>query len=253
MNCFRCCLVVFCAVAAVVLNGHAIQAQEKAQEKTKVLLITGFDVMPAHDWRETTRQTADVLLESGKFDVKVCEDIAILESSRLDQYDVIVLNYGFWNEPDPSDQAKTNLLNYVKSGKGLVSLHFSCSSFQDWAEYRELLGRVWVKGVGGHGPRSVFKVNILNRDHPITAGVEDFEIDDELYAKLSGDAEIVVLATAYSDWSEATEPLLFVKHYGEGHVVHNLLGHDTRARETPAFKKLLIQGVAWAAHPHGDE
>ncbi len=220
-------LAVGLCLAGILCGGQAL----RAAEKTKVLLVTGFDV-GAHKWRDTSLQTAAILEQTGQFDVKVCEDVGIFESSSLDKYDVIVLNYGFWDEPDPSDKGKAGLLEYVKSGKGLVSLHFSCSSFQDWQEYRELLGRVWVKDVGGHGPRSVFKVKITNTEHPITAGVSDFEMDDELYAKLSGDAEIEVLATAYSDWSQQVEPLLFVKHYGEGHVVHNLFGHDTRAGKT---------------------
>jgi type 1 glutamine amidotransferase len=224
---------------------RASLAQEK-QEKLKVLVVTGFDA-GAHKWRDTTQQTVAALESAGRFDVKVSEDIGIFESSSLGDYDVVVLNYGFWNAPAPSEEAKTNLLDYVRSGKGLVSLHFACSSFQDWKEYRELLGRVWVKGVGGHGPRGQFTVNIKQPDHPVTAGLSDFAADDELYAKLDGDAEIEVLASAYSDWSKKVEPIVFVKPYGKGRVVHNVLGHDTRARENPAFQTLLRRGVEWAA------
>ncbi len=224
-----------------------LAAQEKAkEEKIKTLIVTGFDA-GAHPWRDTTHQAVATLEGAGKFEVKVAEDIGILESSSLDDYDVVVLNYGFWNEPEPSDEAKTALLNYVKSGKGLVSLHFACSSFQEWDEYRELLGRVWVKGTGGHGPRGEFTVKIDDQEHPVTAGMADFKTDDELYARLSGDAEIEVLASAYSDWSDKVEPIVFVKPYGKGRVVHNVLGHDTRARENPAFGKLLIRSVEWAA------
>jgi type 1 glutamine amidotransferase len=56
-----------------------------------------------------------------------------------------------------------------------------------------------------------------------------------------------VLASADSDWSKKVEPIVFVKPYGKGRVVHNLLGHDTRARENPAFQTLLRRGVEWAA------
>jgi type 1 glutamine amidotransferase len=75
----------------------------------------------------------------------------------------------------------------------------------------------------------------------------DFEMDDELYAKLSGDAEIEVLATADSKWSGQTEPMVFVKKYGKGRVVHNVLGHDVKARDNESFNKLLCRGVEWAA------
>ncbi len=218
----------------------------EGQEKIKVLVVTGFDV-GAHRWRDTTLLTVGVLEETGRFDVKVSEDVGIFESSSLDSYDVVVLNYGYWTAPDPSDKAKAALLDYVKSGKGLVSLHFSCSSFQDWEEYVGLLGRVWKKGVGGHGPRGKFIVNIKDPDHPITSGLTDFEADDELYGKLDGDAEIEVIASAYSDWSQKVEPIVFLNRYGKGTVVHNLLGHDIRARENSTYQTLLRRDVEFAA------
>ncbi len=131
----------------------------------------------------------------------------------------------------------------MKGGKGLVAVHFACSSFQDWGEYRELLGRVWVKNTGGHGPFGKFTVNIKKPDHPIVKGLADFEANDELYAKLSGDAEIEVLATAHSEWSGKVEPIVFVKEYGEGRVAHNVLGHGVGARKDENFKRLLAR--AW--------
>ena len=231
------------SVLIVVVMFSASAAQ--AADKIKVLIVTGFDV-GAHKWKETTAQTAAILEKSGRCDVKISESLEVFESS-LDAFDVVVLNYGFWTNPEPSDDGKAGLLKYVGSGKGLVALHFSCSSFQDWKEYRELLGRVWVKKVGGHGPRGKFTVKIKDNKHPITAGLKDFEADDELYAKLSGDAKIEVIASAYSDWSGKEEPIVFVKPYGKGRVVHNVLGHDSRARENESFQKLLVRAVEWAA------
>jgi len=166
----------------------------------------------------------------------------------LKDFDVVVLNYGFWSQPDPSDKAKAGLLDFVRSGKGVVAVHFACSSFQDWKEYGDLLGRVWKKGVGGHGPFGKFTVKITDQEHPITKGLTDFEASDELYAKLTGDADIQVLATAYSDWSKKVEPIVFVKSYGKGRVVQNVLGHGLPAREDANFQKLLVRCVDWAAN-----
>ena len=110
-----------------------------AEGKLKVLIVTGFDV-GAHKWRETTPHTQSVLVKTGRFDVQIAEGLEILESPTLSQFDVVVLNYGFWKAAEPSAKGKAGLLNYVKSGGGLVSTHFACSSFQEWKEYRELLG-----------------------------------------------------------------------------------------------------------------
>jgi len=67
-----------------------------------------------------------------------------------------------------------------------VISHLSSASFKEWDEFPKLCGRYWVMRESGHGPRSVFKVRIANKDHPITQGLADFEADDELYAKLLG-------------------------------------------------------------------
>jgi type 1 glutamine amidotransferase len=187
------------------------------------------------------------LEESGKFEVDISPDKEVFASDELSKYDAIVLCYGFWEEPEPGKEAKTGLLNYVRDGGGLVALHFACSAFQDWDEYAVLLGRVWKKGVGGHGPYGEFTVNIKATDHPITRDMQDFTIQDELYAKLSGEEEIEVLASAYSDWSGRVEPIVFAKTYGRGRVVQNVLGHSMDSKQNPAYQQLLVRSLQWAA------
>ena len=217
-----------------------------AQEKIKVLVVTGFDVA-SHQWQESTKLVEAILEKTGRFDVSIRTDKEIFASPSLDDYGVVVLSYGFWDEADPSEKAKAGLLNYVKQGGNLVALHFACSSFQDWDEYGVLLGRVWKKGVGGHGPYGEFTVNIKSAEHPITKGMPDFKTEDELYAKLSGDSEIEVLASAYSDWSKQVEPIVFAKSYGKGRVVQNVLGHGLDSKQNRSYQKLLCRGVEWAA------
>ncbi|MCH8046513.1 MAG: ThuA domain-containing protein [Planctomycetes bacterium] len=248
--CRRRFLIIALAALAVLFGqlpqqAHAAPAK-KPVKKINVLIVTGFDV-GSHKWKERTDETRKLLEKTGRFTVKVSESVEAFETLSTKDYDVVVLNYGFWKAPDPSDKGKQGLLDYVKGGGSLVANHFACSSFQKWDEYAELLGRVWKKGVGGHGPKGKFTVKIRDKDHPITKGLKAFETDDELYAKLSGAAAIEVLATAYSDWSKNEEPIVFVKKYGQGRVVHNVLGHDRRAREIPAYRTLLIRSVEWAA------
>jgi type 1 glutamine amidotransferase len=217
------------------------------QGRLQVLLITGDDVKPAHNWREMAEATREVLVNSGKFDVRISEDPAILESSSLQQYDLIFLTLYNASLPTLSEQAKSNLLGFVKGGKGFAVSHLASASFKEWAEYKKLCGRNWVMGTSGHGPRSTFKVRIANKTHPVTQGIADFEINDELYAKLQGDAPINVLAEADSDWSHRTEPLAFTLEYGKGRVFHETFGHDGNAIKNPGVQQLIIRGCEWAA------
>ncbi len=224
-----------------------VQASEQpAKVKlVRVLLITGRDV-PAHPWRETTPVLREHLENTRKFEVVVSEEPMVLESSAaLDTYDVILLNYYNWQCPGISRKARENLLNFVKGGKGLVSFHFSCRAWEDWPEYRDLIGRIWTKG-SGHGPRGTFTSKVVKPDHPITAGVPaEFEADDELYARLVGDAPIEVLVEAYSDWSKKVEPLAWTLTCGKGRVFNIVYGHDAKACRNPSFAKLFVQGTAW--------
>ena len=236
----------FCLVLLVLFIMPVAENAKANGEKIKVLVVTGFDV-GSHQWQESTKLVEAILEETGPFDVTISIDKEVFASPSLSDYGVVVLSYGFWNEADPSEQAKAGLLNYVKSGGNVVALHFACSSFQDWEEYGVLLGRAWKKDVGGHGPYGEFAVNIKDTEHPITKGLEDFKTEDELYAKLSGDEEIEVLASAYSDWSTKVEPIVFVKRYGQGRVVHNVLGHGLDSKQNTSYQKLLCRGVEWAA------
>ena len=224
----------------------SLAANLQAADKVKALIVTGFDV-GSHKWQESTKLIESVLNKTGRFDVTVSKDKEVFASKALADYHVVVLSYGFWKEADPSDAAKSGLLAYTKNGGNVVALHFACSSFQDWKEYRDLLGRVWVKGTGGHGPYGEFTVKIKDKAHPITQGISDFKTEDELYAKLSGDAKIDVLATAASKWSGKVEPIVFVKAYGKGRVVHNVLGHGIDSKQNASYQKLLCRGVEWAA------
>ncbi len=227
---------------------------QDAAKKAKILIVTGNDV-PGHDWRATTPVTRAILEAAGQFEVFVSEEASVLETSALSKYDVIVLNYRNPPTEKLSEAARANLLSFVKSGKGLVAVHFSVSAWGDWPEFQKLVGRTWVGKkeapdglASGHGPRGTFKVAVKVKDHPIMKGVNDFEADDELYARLAGDTPIEVLATANSaDFSKKDEPMAWTLKYGEGRVHVNVLGHDARARENPAFKQLLVQGCAWAA------
>jgi uncharacterized protein len=226
------------------MTGHAADAPKRVQ----VLLVTGDDVEPAHNWREVSQALRETLLASGKFDVKVCEDAGVLDSAgSLSRYDLVFLALYNAKTPTLSESAKANLVKFVSEGKGLAVSHLSSASFKEWDEFRKLCGRYWVMGKSGHGPRSPFKVHVVATDHPVMQGISDFEADDELYAGLLGEAPITVLAEANSDWSKKTEPLAFTVAYGKGRVFHEAFGHDGKAIRNPSIQKLIQRGSEWAA------
>ena len=234
-------------VCIVALSFCSVIGAAEKPAKIRVLLITGDDV-DVHPWREMSETTREILVKTGKFEVRVCEDPYILESeTALKAYDVIVFTIFSRRVQMLPENAQENLLNFVRGGKGFFVQHLASASFPKWEEFGKLCGRKWVMGTSGHSPRSVFKAKVVNKQHPITAGLDDFEIDDELYSKLQGTGEINVLVEGDSEFSKKAEPLVFTLNYGKGRVVHNAFGHDRKALMTPNVQKIIARGVEWAA------
>lgn len=212
----------------------------------KVLLVTGYN-HPAHPWRDTTLAIQDVLKVDPRFDVRVVEDPAFLESPALANYDVVLLNFADYQRPNPGANARTNLAQVVEAGKGLVVLHFASGAWDEDADYVKVAGRVWKEGTSGHDARGPFRVEVMKIDNPIVKGIEPYDTDDELYYSLVGDQPVEVLATAKSKLTGKDEPMVFTFPLGKGRVFHTTLGHDAKAIQIPGSAEILRRGCAWAA------
>ena len=240
-------------LAAAPFVAPAPRAAETAPAvaKKRILLVTGVDY-PGHPWRQTAPVLVDMLHQDPRLAVTLIEDPHLLDSAALGTYDAVLLHFMNWEVPAPGAAARANLQRFVEGGKGLMLVHFACGAWQDWPEFRRLAGRVWDPKLRGHDPRGPFTVNIKDAQHPVTAGLKDFETDDELYTCLTGDTPIHVLATAKSKVDRIDYPMAFVLEVGRGRVFHSPLGHDAKALQAAGVSDLFRRGCAWSAgvSPH---
>jgi type 1 glutamine amidotransferase len=226
--------------------GIGYAAPEASAPKAKrVLIVTGQDYS-GHEWRKTAPVLSADLAADSRLQVTTTEDPGTL-ATPLDAYDVVVLHFMNWEQPDPGPTARANLQRFVEQGKGLCLVHFACGAFQAWPEFRNIAGRVWDPKVRPHDPYGKFRVEIAPTVHPITTGLKPFETTDELYTCLVGDRPIEVLATARSSVDGKDYPMAFVFTCGQGRVFHSPLGHDAAAFSNPPVAELLRRGCAWAA------
>jgi len=228
------------------LAGCSTSGQSPAAQSKKVLIVTGIDY-PGHKWKLTAPVLAQAIAADKRLQVTVTEDPNDLAKDELGSYDVIVLHFMNWETPDPGPKARANLQRVVRSGKGLVLVHFACGAFQEWPQFVELAGRVWDPKLRGHDPHGKFTVTITDATHPAMKGLKDFETTDELYTCLAGNIPIKVLATSRSKVDNKDYPMAFVLNYGEGQVLHSVLGHDVPALANPAVGKLFRNACAWTA------
>jgi hypothetical protein len=129
----------------------------------------------------------------------------------------------------------------------LVLYHFALGAFEEWDGFVDLAGRIWDKTKRAHDPHGPFTVNIVDPDHPVTRGMDDFETVDELYTCFGGETPIHLLATARSKVDGQDYPMAFVLEVGQGRVFHTPLGHDVRAVTMPGPAELIRRGCLWAA------
>lgn len=213
----------------------------------RVLIVTGID-WPGHHWRQTAPVLRQLLEEDKRITARIVEDPHVLDSATLTNYAVVLLHFQDWEVPGPGTVARENLRSYVETGGGLMSVHFACGAWQgEWPEFADLIGRVWDPKLRGHDPRGPFTVQIVDREHPVTRGLKDFETDDELYTCLVGNAPIHLLAQAKSTVDQKNHPMAFTRDFGKGRVFLTTLGHDVMGYTNSCVPQLLRQGCAWAA------
>jgi type 1 glutamine amidotransferase len=233
--------------------------------KIRVLIFSGRN---NHDWRTTTPFLRKVLVDSGRFDVRVEEEPAGVTEATLAAYDVLVLDY---EGPRWGEVTEKAVENFVKQGKGLVAVHAANYAFTGlealadhhkasglkqppWPEYLQMIGGWWTEGPPktAHAPRHCFTVKFIDREHPVTKGLADsFRISDELYhsPQMSPDAHI--LATAFDDPANGgtgkDEPIIWTVNYGKGRTLYTALGHDTSAQQERGYVSTFTRAVEWAA------
>jgi type 1 glutamine amidotransferase len=227
----------------------------------KTLLITGEN---CHDWHRSSPFVKNLLEATGKFAVDLTETpLPVLEdAAALAEYDLLFTE---WLGADWSNLAQQNFAAAVAGGTDLVVLHGADNAFPGWVEYEKMLGILWRED-SNHTDYHEFEVKITDPDHPITRGMEDFKIWDELYQNLVPMHNIPyhVLATAYSspdhNGTGKAEPMMVVSEYGAARVFHMVLGHvwepgvwenypgdKMTTFENPHFQRALVRGCEWAA------
>jgi len=242
-----------------------VRARFFQKDKVRVLLLSGRN---NHDWRTTTPFLRQLLVDTGRFDVRVIEEPAGLTADTLAVYDLVVSDYCGPRWGPSTEQA---LVEFVRGGKGLVAVHGAAYGFSvhdvladhhvrtgitepPWKEYAEMVGGGWPAAPSKqfHGARHSFKVRFADREHPVTKGLgEGFVATDELYHQITLLPSAHVLATAWSDPATGgtgrDEPILWVNTFGQGRAYFTALGHEVAAMQNEGFEAAFLRGAEWTA------
>ncbi len=262
-----------------------------AERPRRVLVLTGghrvdldalFAMMAAicdergWPWAHARQPSAQAWLTpdaAGAWDAVLCHDIPGLRLQR-----------GAPPEPcGPDDATRTALIELLRRGQGLVVTHHSLAGWPAWDG--------WARALGGrflYAPGSVngtawpssgttitsYRVRVVATDHPVCAGVGDFELTDELYLCPVFTDAVVPLLRADADFDGSRfvstyEHVLYGADAAPDCSTHppgtDLIGWATVAERSPVvylqpgdsgatfalgpYRRLVANALAWVASP----
>ena len=208
----------------VVTGGHAYDTAE---------FVEMFDSLPGISFEMALKPEAWNLLAGGRaFDV--------------------ILFYDMWR--DISEDEKQVFLHEFDKGTGMVFMHHSLASHPEWPGYVDLVGGKY--NLPDHTPDSslrsdfkhdiVLQVKVVNRNHPVTEGLENFEILDEGYSNTTQLAGVeYLLETSHPDCDRY---IAWAHQVKNSKVVYLMGGHDKHAYGNPSFRRLVAQAIRYVAN-----
>lgn len=231
---------------------------------TRNLLLRGG---PTHDFATTSAMLVDLFAETGVATTVVDEPSDAAEALRAGAgpdaaVGTFTVNALRWSMDAPryghlrdrfavsvtaSDLGAVDA--FVRGGGGMLALHAAVICFDGDPVWKELCGAAWDWDGSSHPPVGPVSVSVTDagRAHPVTAGVKDFVIEDELYGELDlvGDLDPLLLGTR----AGATHPVLWAREVGSGRVVTDLLGHGAESIAHPVHHRVLAGAAAWIRSP----
>lgn len=188
-------------------------------------------------------------LAADGFTVDVVDDLDVYrDTARLARTDLIVQ---CWSQGTLTAEQTAGLTGAVHAGTGFAGWHGGIvATFTDNPAYLRMVGGLFLH----HPPDFLtYQVHIDQPEHPITAGLDDFEVFSEQYWMLADTRNDVLAHTVITPETggqgpgSVTMPVVWTRRWGAGKVFFSAIGHRTADLEPPTVHELTRRGLAWAA------
>jgi putative membrane-bound dehydrogenase-like protein len=191
-----------------------------------------------HDHPRFLQDWTKLLNERG---AKATGKMSFPTGEDLENTDVLVMFAAEAGTIAPPDRA--NLEKYLKRGGGIVCIHDAvCGTDPQW--FKTIIGGAWE-----HGKSKWYEGEVgtyfVDTKHPITKGISNFDLKDEIYWDLHMMPEARVLATSFqSVFTIAPQMWVYEKDNYRSFV--SILGHEYDTFNLPHYRAILLRGIAWA-------
>jgi uncharacterized protein len=211
--------------------------------KQALFVVGGWE---GHEPRACAELFAPRLRDRG-YAVTIVDTLDVyLDSARVQALDLIVQT---WTMGSITVEQERGLLAAVESGVGFAGWHGGMSdAFRNNPAYQFMVGGQWVAHPGNIID---YKVDIVDHDDPITAGLADFRMHSEQYYMHVDPSNQTLATTTFSGdhtaWIAGTVmPVVWKRHWGSGKVFHATLGHVARDFDVLEARVIVERGLVWA-------
>jgi len=229
-------LLILCVLTFVSLSASA--------KKLNILVVTGghgFD-------QKSFFEMFDLFQNISYTELKQPEANSQLGTIDPKSFDAVV----FYDMPKTiSEKEKESYHKLLKLGKGLVFLHHSQCSYQEWDDYKNIVGGKYheeknTAATSTYQHDVTFTVKIADSKHPVTRGIKDFEILDEVY----GNTEVLPGATPLltTDHPQSSKIIGWTHQKENSRIVYIQPGHDKNGWFNPNYQKLVKQAITFVSN-----
>jgi uncharacterized protein len=216
-----------------------------SQQPIKTAVITGGHTFEVLDFTQLFRrqQGVDAIFQH-------LDDFTSSPREIRESYDV-VLFYSFML-PTPQDEGvpwycgkpKTALEELGETNQGIILLHHAILAYPQWPLWDELVG-IKNRDQFGFDHDQELELKVADPAHPITHGLQDWQMIDETYAMANAREGSQILLTV--DHPKSMGTIAWTRQYKKSRIFCFESGHDHCAYMDPNFQIVLNRAIQWSA------
>ena len=178
------------AVIALAMGSGPGSARGQAPQKGNLLYMTlckGYHHQSIPLSEQIVKQLGE---KSGAFQVTVTEDVGAFTESNLKNYSAVM--FYTTGELPFTDEEKSALVDFLKSGHGFVGVHSATDTWYEWGVYNKIIGGYFNE----HPWHQLVTVDVADPNSKLVSGLgKSFQIKDEIYqiADFQADTSHVLL------------------------------------------------------------
>ncbi len=234
-----------CALAGSLSHAAlAAGSEDSSAESIKVAVITGRHGYDVPNFHTLFRSMSGVDAY-----IQHMEDFVTSPEPARQSYDALVFYFMPRKGPEAKDltayeKRLIGILEHVgESKQGIVVLHHALLGYRAWPVWSEVVG-IDDRKFGYH-PGQTLKIDIAAADHPITAGLQPWEMSDETYTMDNASEGSTILLT--TDHPKSMKTIGWTRKHKNARVFCLASGHDNVTWVDANFREVLGRGIRWCA------